>query len=49
MMLDASLIVRRETMLIFFEGHPNTDVMTLYVIAAITLGILLYRFHQRQV
>lgn len=36
-------------MLTFVEGHPNVDAMTFYVIAAITLGILLYRFHQRQV
>lgn len=35
-------------MLNFFEGHPNTDAMTFYVIAAIMLGIVLYRFHQRQ-
>jgi hypothetical protein len=36
-------------MLTFFEGHPNADVVTFYVIAAITIGILLYRFHQRRV
>jgi hypothetical protein len=36
-------------MLGFFEGHPNTDAVTFYVIAAITICILLYRFHQKQV
>lgn len=36
-------------MLTFVEGHPNTDAMMLYVIAAITMGILLYRFHQRRI
>ena len=35
-------------MLTFFEGHPNTDVIVFYGIAAITMGILLYRFHRRQ-
>ncbi len=36
-------------MLAFFEGHPNTDALAFYVVAAITLGILLYRFHQKRV
>ena len=35
-------------MLSFFEGHPNTDAMTFYVIAVVALGILLYRFHTRR-
>ena len=35
-------------MLSFVEGHPNADILMLYAIAAITMGILLYRFHQRQ-
>jgi hypothetical protein len=35
-------------MLTFVEGHPNADVMTFYVIATITIAILLYRFHRRQ-
>ncbi len=35
-------------MLTFVEGHPNADLMLIYMIAATTLGILLYRFHQKQ-
>jgi hypothetical protein len=36
-------------MLTYVEGHPNADVVMFYVIAAVTIGILLYRFHQRRV
>jgi hypothetical protein len=35
-------------MLTFVEGHPNTALMLSYVMAAIVLGVLLYRFHQKQ-
>jgi len=35
-------------MLAFIEGHPNADLVTLYIIAAIMLGVLLYRFYQRK-
>jgi len=35
-------------MLTFLEGHPNTDAMVLYVIAAVAMAMLLYRFHRKQ-
>jgi hypothetical protein len=40
---------RTGTMLTLVEGHPNADLMLFYLIAAITLGALLYRFHQRRI
>ncbi len=36
-------------MLTLLEGHPNVDVMLFYAIATTALGVLLYRFHRRQV
>ncbi len=36
-------------MLAFVEGHPNTDVMILYLVASTVFALLLYRYHRKQV
>jgi hypothetical protein len=36
-------------MIALLEGHPNIDVMVLYVLASAILAATLYYFHRRQV